>query len=46
MDKERFGYDATGNMLSNREYDFTYGTANRLLTYDRLKCVCNAPVKY
>jgi RHS repeat-associated protein len=31
--KERFGYDATGNMLFNREYDFTYGVGNRLLSY-------------
>jgi hypothetical protein len=33
MGKERFGYDAAGNMLFNREYDFTYGAGNRLLSY-------------
>ena len=33
MGKERFGYDASGNMLFNREYDFTYGAGNRLLSY-------------
>jgi len=33
MGKEHFGYDAAGNMLFNREYDFTYGAANRLLSY-------------
>jgi len=33
MGKERFGYDASGNMLFNREYDLTYGTGNRLLSY-------------
>jgi RHS repeat-associated protein len=33
MGKERFGYDASGNMLFNREHDFTYGVGNRLLSY-------------
>jgi RHS repeat-associated protein len=31
MGKEHFGYDASGNILFNREYDFTYGAGNRLL---------------
>jgi len=33
MGKEHFGYDASGNMLFNREYDFAYGVGNRLLSY-------------
>lgn len=48
MGKEYFAYGASGNLLFNREYDFTYGLGNRLLgyacdkirlTYDRVKCV-------
>ena len=31
MGVERFGYDGSGNMLYNREYDFQYGLGNRLL---------------
>jgi RHS repeat-associated protein len=31
MGLERFGYDGSGNMLYNREYDFHYGPGNRLL---------------
>jgi YD repeat-containing protein len=39
MGIERFGYDASGNMLYNRHYDFRYGPGNRLLgdTCERLR---------
>ena len=38
MGKEHFGYDASGNMLFNRDYDLAYGVGNRLLgdTCDRV----------